>query len=617
MEARQLCYFLIACQQPNHATAAKELGIAPSTLSTSLNLLEEELAIKLFHRTQQGFHPTKEARWLYSNAEIILRAIESAQSYIPNYKDAPLNEITITSSLKFFLGRLSKALSAAIGEVQSQYMDVLFSVNFQFGLQSALGLRTLQTNVSETDQTIHIEYKSPDLEDGYEELPIFEDQWVVVSNEMLCAPTGQEFSILSIDNMRALDLTLPRLPDNLMADALNYCKENGLGVPSNSEEDIGSLPRLCQSVEAFAFLIPASTLSSRLGQRKLYRYELETPLISQLMARIASDHPAAKSLVKAFSSRILNMEESHVFNPLISLRQIHYFTYVYEARNISLAAKRLRVAQPALSSQIKKLETNLGVQLFSRQRGGLDITPEGHIFASYVNVINEARERIRRDVVAISAQRQSRLRIGMIPIIDNDSPIVRAMAKTLCKWKSMYPNVNVQVLEGPNDLLQDWILDGTVHLALVETAPVQGGRIKLNGAEELGLVSHPEYQGVTGDHIPASALAGVKLVLPTPVFGIRRIIDGDLASAVNLDIAMEVNSLATVIGLVRTSEYATILPLAAVERYVEQGILKFTPISGMSIFRNTYMTYSNERELTVMERDFISILRDKLDISAA
>ena len=61
----------------------------------------------------------------------------------------------------------------------------------------------------------------------------------------------------------------------------------------------------------------------------------------------------------------------------MDLRSLHYFTVVAEELNITRAAERLNMSQPPLSSQIKGLEEELGVQLFIRGKRRLTITDAG------------------------------------------------------------------------------------------------------------------------------------------------------------------------------------------------------------------------------------------------
>ncbi|RZM90476.1 LysR family transcriptional regulator, partial [Bradyrhizobium genosp. SA-3] len=61
----------------------------------------------------------------------------------------------------------------------------------------------------------------------------------------------------------------------------------------------------------------------------------------------------------------------------MDLRRLRYFVAVAEARSIGKAAERLRMAQPPLSVQIRKLEAEIGAPLFRRGTRGMDLTEAG------------------------------------------------------------------------------------------------------------------------------------------------------------------------------------------------------------------------------------------------
>ena len=63
---------------------------------------------------------------------------------------------------------------------------------------------------------------------------------------------------------------------------------------------------------------------------------------------------------------------------MIEIRQLQYFLAVAEQLNFSKAAKMLYVTQPLLSQQIAELEKQLNVQLFSRSRRSVSLTPAGN-----------------------------------------------------------------------------------------------------------------------------------------------------------------------------------------------------------------------------------------------
>jgi DNA-binding transcriptional LysR family regulator len=64
----------------------------------------------------------------------------------------------------------------------------------------------------------------------------------------------------------------------------------------------------------------------------------------------------------------------------MELRHLRYFIAVAEERSLTAAADRLWVAQPGLSTQVRRLEAELGVQLLQRHPRGVDLTPAGTLF---------------------------------------------------------------------------------------------------------------------------------------------------------------------------------------------------------------------------------------------
>jgi len=122
----------------------------------------------------------------------------------------------------------------------------------------------------------------------------------------------------------------------------------------------------------------------------------------------------------------------------MELRRLRYFIAVAEELNFHRAAEVLRVAQPAVSQQVRKLEIELGVDLLRRNRHSVTLTAAG------VTFLDEARRTLRQAEAAARAARQAgegshgRLHIGYPP-----GPLPMRLAETVIRFAARFPFVEV------------------------------------------------------------------------------------------------------------------------------------------------------------------------------
>ena len=93
--------------------------------------------------------------------------------------------------------------------------------------------------------------------------------------------------------------------------------------------------------------------------------------------RICSTSPST-GITLPFSATCWGLPRA-ILSP-VSISQLHYFITVAEEQNVGRASRRLRVAQPAVSRQIKNLESELGCPLFSRTPRGMALSSAGRSF---------------------------------------------------------------------------------------------------------------------------------------------------------------------------------------------------------------------------------------------
>jgi len=155
----------------------------------------------------------------------------------------------------------------------------------------------------------------------------------------------------------------------------------------------------------------------------------------------------------------------------ISLKQLNYFIALAEAKSFGLAAARVHVTQPALSQQIKELETNLGVTLLERLPRGVRLTRAGQ------DLVERAR-RVQtdvRDMERAARLRQGlsgRLKLGVIPTI---APYLLPRALTRIRARDL--TLELRVREAQTSVLLSELADGQIDVAVVSMPVGQPGLV--------------------------------------------------------------------------------------------------------------------------------------------
>src|SRR5947209_17800444 len=98
----------------------------------------------------------------------------------------------------------------------------------------------------------------------------------------------------------------------------------------------------------------------------------------------------------------------------MDLRHLRYFQAVAEELSFSKAAHRLHVAQPALSRTVKEMEEQLGIELLSRTRRTVALTPAGAVLLHEIGVLLQRLDESLRRVRRIAAGEEGELRLGYI-----------------------------------------------------------------------------------------------------------------------------------------------------------------------------------------------------------
>jgi DNA-binding transcriptional LysR family regulator len=121
----------------------------------------------------------------------------------------------------------------------------------------------------------------------------------------------------------------------------------------------------------------------------------------------------------------------------VDTRLLRYFAAVAAEGNLTRAAERLFVSQPALTKQIKQLESQLGVRLFIRSRAGMTLTPAGQVLAGRTPAVLAGWEEALRETTTAASRAAQVLRIGFMSSAANEATqqIIAAFAHRRPGWR--------------------------------------------------------------------------------------------------------------------------------------------------------------------------------------
>ena len=178
----------------------------------------------------------------------------------------------------------------------------------------------------------------------------------------------------------------------------------------------------------------------------------------------------------------------------MELRQLRYFIAVAEEGSFSRAAGRLHVSQPPLSTQIKGLEDELGVQLLERSNRGVSLTAAGLVFFEETRTALARLEHAKKEALRANRSDIGMLSIGFVSIADYG-----ILPPALKNFRSNYPLVEVQLHELTTDAqireLRAARLDLGIGLGPVDEPDLEFERVL---REELVLAApsgHPAAKG--------------------------------------------------------------------------------------------------------------------------
>jgi LysR family nitrogen assimilation transcriptional regulator len=295
----------------------------------------------------------------------------------------------------------------------------------------------------------------------------------------------------------------------------------------------------------------------------------------------------------------------------MEMRQLKYFVGVAEVSSFTKAAAILGIAQPALSRQIRELETELGVALLIRNGRGAVLTDAGAKFLSRAKMLLDDAERAVHEIRSLRGQPMGMVSIGMPPSIGTI-----LSTPTIVRVRQLYPEIQLQLTEGYSGHIHEWLLSGRLDVGVLYIPEQRNSdeNFDILATEQLYLLGAPavlERHLKRVRSVSFSEMLKLPLILPARPHAIRRLMDEVAAKKhVELALATEVNAFLAVRDLVVRGHGVTILPVSNVLAELNSGELKAISIGDPQLVQTVGLMTSTHHGPSLATTTVTRVIRD-------
>jgi LysR family nitrogen assimilation transcriptional regulator len=298
----------------------------------------------------------------------------------------------------------------------------------------------------------------------------------------------------------------------------------------------------------------------------------------------------------------------------MNLRQLEYFVHVAELGSFSKAALVLDIAQPALSRQVRALETDLRETLLLRNGRGVVLTEAGQRLFEHGVAILQQVQQAREDMGAQRDQPVGRITIGLPPTISRQLtlPLIDGFRRRL-------PKARLAIVEGLSSHIVEWIATGRVDVGLMYNPEAQPALEITPVLEEplylvspaIGAAERQRTATAGTGLLPLAELRHYPLVMPERSHAIRKLVETQAAlTGLKLEICWEVSSVASIIDLVCAGYGHAVLTESAVATSGRADQLRARQLSQPQLTTVVCLAISAHKRPTPLIRQAMALLTD-------
>jgi DNA-binding transcriptional LysR family regulator len=290
----------------------------------------------------------------------------------------------------------------------------------------------------------------------------------------------------------------------------------------------------------------------------------------------------------------------------MDLLQLEHFLAVAEEGTFTRAAERVGRTQPAISQSIKKLEDELGMQLFARDLHEVSLTEAGKALVEYARRMVKARDDAMRMLGSLK-----HLSTGTLNIAAHESAAVYLLPAALRHYLRKFPDIKVGIYRSRLADIPRQVVDREMHVGFVkEIPPFKELTCVPVHSDEMVLVASPAHPITHRADVTIKDLEGEPFILhrlcSTTEQKILRLF---AEHSVRCRIVAEVRSFENIKQLVEEDVGLAIVPNVTVKQELAAGTLVRIKLPELNIPRQTFMISRDQGQHSDAARELISVVR--------
>ncbi|WP_409296337.1 LysR family transcriptional regulator [Peribacillus sp. SCS-26] len=288
----------------------------------------------------------------------------------------------------------------------------------------------------------------------------------------------------------------------------------------------------------------------------------------------------------------------------MDIRQLKYFVTIAEEGNITTAAKKLNIAQPPLSRQLKQMEEELGVILFDRDNKSLNLTLEGE------RLLLRAKELLNKlDETMVEVQELRKDASGILSVGSNLYCASLILSKVV-DIREKNPGLTFKVWEGETIHLIKMLSERQIEIAITNSPITEKSISQMTLESDPYVLVLPEKWTWSGsEQCRLEEIIDLPLILLRPNYGLGaygQIVNEFKRLDLEPNILCECQDLIMLLGLVSSGFGATILPLSLLSLH-SLGGLRVIQLKDQTLISEPKVIWRKNSYLSKAAKEFLKL----------